>query len=80
MRTVRFFGFDARVAWLIPVWLLYLRWSTLILSFIVFFIFRFLENKGLTFPAAIRSLRSWVNGRKRPGLLRPYEKRFADYG
>lgn len=80
MRTIRFLSFDARVAWLIPVWLLYLRWSTIIISFIVFYFFRFLENKGLTFPSAIRAFRSWVIGRNRPGLLKVHEKKFRDYG
>lgn len=80
MRTVRFFSFDARVAFLVPVWLLYLRWSTIILSFIVFYIFRFLENKGLTFPAALRALRSWFVGRIRPGDVGVTAHKFIDYG
>lgn len=80
MRTIRFLGFDARVAFLIPVWLVYLRWSTIILSFIVFYIFKFLENKGLTFPAALRNLRSWIIGRARPGLPGLSNHQFIDYG
>jgi len=80
MRTVRFMGFDARVAFLIPVWLIYLRWSTIILSFAVFYTFKFLENKGLTFPAAIRALRSWMVGRDRPGLTGFSNHKFVDYG
>jgi len=80
MRTVRFMGFDARVAFLIPVWLIYLRWSTIILSFAVFYTFKFLENKGLTFPAAIRALRSWMVGRDRPGLTGLSNHKFVDYG
>lgn len=80
MRTVRFMGFDARVAFLIPVWLLYLRWSTIILSFAVFYTFKFLENRGLTFPAAIRALRSWLTGRSRPGILGLSNHKFIDYG
>ncbi|MGH1403890.1 MAG: IcmT/TraK family protein [Alphaproteobacteria bacterium] len=80
MRTIRFLGFDARVAFLIPVWLVYLRWSTIILSFIVFYIFKMLENKGLTFPAALRSLRCWIIGRARPGNLSVNAHKFRDYG
>lgn len=80
MRTVRFMGFDARVAFLIPVWLVYLRTSTIILSFIVFYVFKFLENKGLTFPAALRALRVWIIGRERPGLLGTSNNKFIDYG
>lgn len=80
MRTVRFLSFDSRVAILIPVWLVYLRWSTIIISFAVFYIFRFLENKGLTFPAALRAWRSWMVGRERPGLLGTAKHVFRDYG
>ncbi len=80
MRTIRFLSFDGRVAFLIPVWLLYLRWSTIIISFIVFYVFRFFENRGLSFPAAIRALRSWLVGRERPGLLRSGRHEFIDWG
>lgn len=80
MRTVRFMGFDARVAFLVPLWLIYLRWSTIILSFLVFYTFKFLENKGLTFPAALRALRCWVLGSDRPGQLGVHKHKFVDYG
>ncbi len=80
MRTIRFMGFDARVAFLIPIWLVYLRWSTIILSFLVFYIFKFLENKGLTFPAALRAFRSWFIGRDRPGIIGLGNHKFVDYG
>lgn len=79
MRTIRFLGFDARVAFLIPVWLVYLRWSTIILSFMVFYAFKALENRGLTFPAALRSLRGWMTGRDRPAVIGRSHK-FVDYG
>lgn len=80
MRTIRFMGFDARVAFLVPVWLVYLRWSTIILSFMVFYTFKFLENRGLTFPAALRALRCWVLGRERPGQIGVEAHKFIDYG
>ena len=80
MRIVRFLGFDGRVAFLIPVWMVYLRWSTIIISFIVFYVFRFLENRGLTFPAALRAFRCWLLGRERPGKLGVHAHKFTDYG
>lgn len=80
MRTVRFLGFDARVAFLIPVWLLYLRWSTIVISFMVFYLFKFLENRGLTFPASLRAFRSWLIGRTRPSITGITQHRFIDYG
>ncbi|MDH5722453.1 MAG: IcmT/TraK family protein [Alphaproteobacteria bacterium] len=80
MRTVRFLSFDGRCALLVPVWLFYLRWSTIIISFIIFYVFRFFENKGLRFPSALRAFRSWMVGRKRSGLLGVQKHRFIDYG
>lgn len=80
MRTVRFFNFDGRCAILIPVWLLYLRWSTIILSFAVFYTFRFLEQKGLSFPSALRAFRAWFVGNYRPGLPGTMKHKFIDYG
>ena len=79
MRMARFFGFDARVAFLVPVWLLYLRWSTIILTIIVCYTFKFFESKGLTFPSALRALRSWLIGQDRPGEVGARHK-FIDYG
>lgn len=80
MRTIRFLGFDSRVAILIPVWLIYLRWSTIIISFLVFYLFKFLENKGLTFPSALRAFRVWMIGRERPGIIGASAGKFIDYG
>lgn len=80
MRSIRFISFDARCAFLIPVWLIYLRWSTIILSVAVFYTFNFLEKKGLTFPAALRALRAWLVGRERPALVGTMKRKFRDYG
>lgn len=80
MRTVRFLNFDARVAVTLPVLLVYARPFTITITVISFLIFRFLETKGLTFPAALRNLRSWATGRDRPGWLEVEKKKFQDYG
>ncbi len=80
MRPVRFFNFDGRCAFLIPLWLLYLRWSTIIFSVIVFYTFRYFEQKGLSFPAALRAFRAWIIGRDRPGLPGTMKHKFIDYG
>lgn len=80
MRTIRFFGFDGRVALLIPIWLVYLRWSTVILTVAVFYLFKFLESRGLTFPSALRSFRCWLIGRERPALPSIHIHKFKDYG
>lgn len=81
MRTVRFFAFDARAA--IVVLVLFFRLADPKAWFLVlgvFMFFRFLEQRGLTFPAALRSFRMWIVGRERPGLLGVYHKKFRDYG
>ncbi|MEZ5815344.1 MAG: IcmT/TraK family protein [Alphaproteobacteria bacterium] len=80
MRVVRFFAFDARAAAPIPLLLVYARWSTLTLTIITLLIFRFLENKGLTVPSALRNLRSWYVGRDRPGWVAVQHRKFTDYG
>jgi hypothetical protein len=80
MRTVRFLAFDARAALPLPLLLVYARWSTLILTIISLAFFRFLERKGLTFPAALRNFRSWLVGNERPGWIGVQQKKFTDYG
>ena len=80
MRVVRFFAFDARAAFPIPLLMVYARWSTLTLTIVTLLIFRFLENKGLTVPAAARNLRSWLVGSERPGWVSVQRRKFTDYG
>jgi len=80
MRPVRFFMFDSRAG--IPILLLfvYFRWSTVILTILCLIFFSFLESRGLTFPAAMRSLRVWIVGQDRPGIVSAQKKKFEDFG
>ena len=80
MQTVRFFAFDSRSALPLPILLVYLRWSTLILMICTLILFRFLERKGLTVPAAVRNFRAWMVGAERPGQFGVRKRRFHDYG
>jgi hypothetical protein len=80
MRTVRFLAFDARAAMPLPLLLVYARTSTLVLTIITLMVFRQLERKGLTFPSAIRNLRSWMLGSNRPGWVAAQNKKFTDFG
>src|SRR5688572_25510194 len=80
MRTVRFMAFDARAALPLPLLLIYARLSTLILTISSLAFFRYLERKGLTFPAALRNFRSWLVGNDRPGLIGVQKKKFTDFG
>ena len=80
MGTIRFFAFDARAALPLPILLVYFRPVTITLLIITLFVFRFLERKGLTVPAAMRNLRSWLVGERRPGWLGAQNREFIDYG
>jgi len=80
MRVIRFMAFDARAATPLPLLLVYARLSTLLLTIVTLLVFRQLERKGLTTPAAMRNLRSWLIGKHRPGWVKSYKKKFIDYG
>lgn len=80
MKPVRFFALDARVALFFLFFILHMRPWTLVLFFIVCILFWILERKGLTFDAAIRSLRTWIVGRNRPGWLWVRRRKLIDYG
>lgn len=81
MRTVRFYSFDARAA--IVIFILFFRLTdpyAWLLVLFTFMFFRFLERRGLTFPAAMRNFRQWIVGKDRPGWPGVYNKKFRDYG
>lgn len=80
MRPVRFIAFDARAALPLPLLLVYPRFSTIILTIITLLAFRHLERKGLSFPAAMRSMRSSIVGKERPGWLGVQNRIFKDHG
>ena len=81
MRPARFLSLDARAA--IP-WALVLVqlanpfvWAFAIIMTAVFL---YLENQGLTFPAAMRTFRVWILGQRRPAWMSLRRRRFIDYG
>lgn len=80
MRPVRFFNLDARAG--IPYFLLlvYARPVTLVLVLISTALFKFMEKRGLTFPAALRAFRVWLFGDERPGWLRMRRRVLKDFG
>lgn len=80
MRPVRFFGMDARAAIPYCVLLVYFRPITLFLTITSTVVFVSLEKRGLTFPSAMRALRAWFIGQKRPGWISGRRRRFVDYG
>lgn len=80
MRPVRFFVLDARAAIAFMLFLMHMRLWTLGVAIIVMVLFWLLERKGLTFDAAMRSLRCWFIGNNRPALLWMRRSRMIDYG
>ncbi len=80
MRPVRFLNLDARAAMPFFLLIFYLRPVTLVITLISTFTFMQLERRGLTFPAAMRALRSWVVGKNRPAWLSMRRRKMRDYG
>lgn len=80
MRPVRFFGLDARAAFPFFLLLIYARLITLLFAIASTVIFYILEKYGLTFDAAIRRMRSYISGQKRPAHMTFRLRRLKDYG
>lgn len=82
MRPVRFFNLDARAA--IPYCFLLIVPVGKLIIFIITIIstlaFHMLEQRGLTFPSALRSLRVWIIGDRRPAWLSSKYRRLKDFG
>lgn len=75
MLPVRIYLVDARA--LVPVMIFILQWrlSTLYVALTGVAVFAVLEWCGLTFPAALRTVRRFVVGRLRPAVP-AWEKRY----
>ncbi len=80
MRPVRFFNLDARASLTFLVFLFYIRLHSFIITLAITMVFYYCERKGLTFPAALRTLRVWLIGRDRPGWLSYSHRRLRDFG
>ncbi len=80
MRPIRFFGLDGRSATPLCFLLPFPRITTLVLSIMVIAFFVFLEKKGLTFTASMRSIRGILFGDRRPALMTFKYRRLRDFG
>lgn len=80
MRPVRFFGLDARAAIPFLVLLVYARPVSIFLTVVITMTFVFLERRGLSFPSALRTFRTWFLGQRRPAWLSIRRRRLIDYG
>ena len=80
MRPVRFFMLDARAVLPYYPLLFYPRPITLFITILITITFLFLEKRGLTFPAAVRSIRLWFVGQSRPAWISYRKRKMVDYG
>lgn len=78
-KPVRFFFLDARVFIALLLFILHVRLWTFIALLCVLFAFWLFEQRGLTFPAALRAFRAWILGRRRPANSRRAIRRMTDY-
>ena len=79
-KPARFFFLDARAFLAILLFLVHARLWTFVLAIILMLIFWALERQGLTFESALRALRSWFLGSRRPANSRRAIRRWIDYG
>lgn len=79
MRPVRFFNMDARAVLPFVALLVYARLITLFICISATAIFWIVEKMGLTFPSALRKLRSTLTGDRRYALMAFRRRRFKEY-
>ena len=75
-----FVSLDARAFAAILLFLVHARLWTFFLAIVVMLIFWIFERRGLTFEAALRAMRAWILGRKRPATLRERRRHWVDFG
>ena len=80
MKPLKFFALDARAAAPFLVLLLHFRLWTLYLCIVITLIFHIVERMGFTVPSALRALRSWLVGDKRPAWMSTRKNKLIDYG
>lgn len=79
-RPVRFFSIDYRAGIFLVFFMMHMRLWTFCLFLGVAFILFVLERRGLSFTLALRRMRIWFIGRKRPALTRLHDRKFYDNG
>jgi intracellular multiplication protein IcmT len=77
MLPVRIYVADARVLIPMLVMLVHVRLWTLYVAISGIVVFAVLEWLGLTFPAAMRTLRRWIVGSRRAAIPAWKKRRFA---
>ncbi len=78
-KPARFFTLDARAGVPLIGVCLHARVWTVGLAVTVLIVFYVLERRGLTLPAALRGLRAWIIGDRRPALPIHHVRHTIDY-
>lgn len=79
-RSPRFFMLDFRACFGLLLWMMHARMWTLIIAGIIMVVFVLFERRGLTFSSALRAIRSWLVGVRRPAVIWTRKRRYIDYG
>jgi intracellular multiplication protein IcmT len=81
MKPARFvFNTDARGALFLLFFMVHMRLWTLGLVCGIILLFYILEQRGLSFDAALRAFRFWIVGSRRPRIIGYYRSRYVDFG
>ncbi len=80
MKVTRFFALDARAAIPFVFLIVHFRPYTLGLAIFVVTVFFLAERAGLTFGAALRRIRVFLLGPRRPRMLWIAHRSMVDYG
>jgi intracellular multiplication protein IcmT len=79
-KPIRFFMVDARAFTATFFFLIHARPWTFGFALLVMLIFWFMERRGLSFQASMRTFKSWLLGTRRPANRRRLIRRWIDYG
>jgi intracellular multiplication protein IcmT len=79
-RIPRFFVFDARIFFVLFIFMVHVAYWTLALALISIFVFWTFERFGLTFESALRAMRAWILGQDRPACIRLKRRHWVDFG
>lgn len=79
-RPVRFFNIDYRAGVFLFIFLMHIRLWTFLTLLTVMLVLWIMERRGLTFTLALRRIRVWFLGPKRPALVHLHHRNFYDNG
>lgn len=71
---------DARAFAVLFIFLIHARLWTFVMTIMAMILFWILEQRGLTFEASVRGIRSWLFGSNRPSNSRRAIRHWIDYG